>query len=434
MPSRSSRSPLHAIRVTLAAGEPLSSGQLARRAGVSQATAWRVLREDLRGETLLLGKGRGARFALVNTLGRHGHCWPVFQVRGDGSADRFARLTALAGDNWHIEFERDEPLYQRGLRDGFCEGWPWFLDSLRPEGHLGRIFARRNAPAIGANPDLDLWRPADYLLAALLFGGDFPGNFLIGEHHTADAEARPSEEDWPEIARLSAEGSAAAAAGASGTAGGERAKFVTSSEIVKFTRGRSGGSGRWADLLVAEALAAETLAAFGFNAAASRIVERGGFVFHASARFDRTGRRGRRGVHSLRAVDDGLFGTAEGSWPAVAERMRVEGLLSDPHAKRVASVWHFGQLIGNNDMHGGNFAFHPGPEGMLVPAPVYDMLPMRYRPVGGILPDNPLPDPPAEAAADALAREAAADYWRRVAEDDRVSADFRAVADRNRRR
>jgi hypothetical protein len=97
-------------------------------------------------------------------------------------------------------------------------------------------------------------------------------------------------------------------------------------------------------------------------------------------------------------------------------------------------LWHFGQLIGNTDMHDGNLSFRPrisAARAPLILAPAYDMLPMLYAPQRGVelppvnfVPRLPLP---AEREAWQSAAAAAAEFWSRAADDARINAEFRAV-------
>ena len=129
--------------------------------------------------------------------------------------------------------------------------------------------------------------------------------------------------------------------------------------------------------------------------------------------------------------------------------------MSAQEAEQLTRLWHFGQLIGNSDMHDGNLSFQlstapsgsdgtgqGGPQvsaqrdvARLSPrlrlAPVYDMLPIRYAPVQGmelltsnITPRLPLPG---EQAAWQDAARAARVFWRAAAEDPRISVGFRQV-------
>ena len=119
-------------------------------------------------------------------------------------------------------------------------------------------------------------------------------------------------------------------------------------------------------------------------------------------------------------------------WPALAAALHQNGWLPAAAVGQVALIWWFGRLIANTDMHEGNLSFHPG----LSLAPVYDMLPMRYRPRD----EDPMPDPGFEPPAPhagvleawATAVPAAALFWERVAAAPQVSAAFRHIAGRNR--
>jgi hypothetical protein len=87
-------------------------------------------------------------------------------------------------------------------------------------------------------------------------------------------------------------------------------------------------------------------------------------------------------------------------------------------------------------MHTGNLSFRP--QGTLVPAPAYDMLPMLYAPLpGGEVPQRafepPLPLPPQRAAWSSACTAALA-FWDGAATDERISAAFRAACKANGRR
>ena len=90
------------------------------------------------------------------------------------------------------------------------------------------------------------------------------------------------------------------------------------------------------------------------------------------------------------------------------ERLEALGLLQPAVQEQCATLWHFGQLIANEDMHEGNLSFQPalpGEVGLRL-APVYDMLPMMYAPARGVeiaprefTPPLPLPGNPASGCA-----------------------------------
>ena len=93
----------------------------------------------------------------------------------------------------------------------------------------------------------------------------------------------------------------------------------------------------------------------------------------------------------------------------------------------------FGRLIHNTDMHKGNLSLLPGPVMQL--APVYDMLPMAYAPLGGgELPTAnfaPMWPMPQQQELWRAASDAALDFWRSAAKDQRISPDFRQLCEHN---
>ena len=404
------------IRAHLLRGDPLSSRELARRTGLSQPTVSRAL-GSMR-DTIRIGSGRNSRFGLARPIGNHGNTWPVFRISENGTMETMGNLTALTGDNWLMDFTGEEPLYSRLLPSGLSEGWPWFLDELRPQGFMGRAFAKNVHRQLGASADLNRWGSQEFLLAAYIYGNDLPGNLMIGEHDTAMAPTVP-ESEWQELAREAVRGRPAGS-----SAGGDRPKFSVGRELVKFAH-RQDQDGRWADLLVAEAHASEILKAKGIPAVDARIIEQGDFIFLAVRRFDRTDAGGRIGVHSLAAIDGVFLGEGAGRWGSLADRLHRLGLLSEEDRIRIHWIWDFGRAIHNSDMHFGNLAFHPlGADGFAL-APVYDMLPMAYAPDAAGLPGFQNAD---RMAGPTEPEAAASEFWNKLSIDPRISRPFREIA------
>ncbi len=149
-------------------------------------------------------------------------------------------------------------------------------------------------------------------------------------------------------------------------------------------------------------------------------------------RFDRVGVSGRRGVISLGAVDDRFFGQRD-RYSLAGGRLAKAGMLPPDDAARLALIEAFGLLIANEDMHFGNASLMSASpfDRRYRLAPVYDMLPMRFRPRD----EDPSPapgfTPPAPHAGVlevwARAKEMARDYWALVQSYDAISPDFRAM-------
>ena len=120
-------------------------------------------------------------------------------------------------------------------------------------------------------------------------------------------------------------------------------------------------------------------------------------------------------------------------WAATAAELLRQGRLPEGDTQRAAALLGFGRLIGNTDMHSANLGLMVGLDGLAKGrfrlAPVYDMLPMRWKPnpkTGGAA-DHTLFEPQRSPMTQpSLA--AARDYWQRLAGLDTVSARLRALA------
>jgi hypothetical protein len=327
-------------------------------------------------------------------------------------------------------------------------GLPWFLDDLRPQGFLGRAFGRRLAPDIDANPDIALWNSDDIVRALLRHGDEAPGDLLLGEDALRRVQAAildraggmpvaDRERRYPGLAEAVLRGERVGP-----SVGGAQPKFaldpVTDAQvqpaIVKFSeRIDTPGGRRWSDLLVCEHLAGEVLREHGLPAAQSEIVTAGGRVFLQSTRFDRTAARGRRGLVSLAALDAAYYGHGRIDWWRFAPELERDGWLDPQAALLLRRIGWFGALIANSDMHLGNASLQLQDRRPLPLAPVYDMLPMTFRPArnGAIVERRyPIALPAPEHAPDWRgAAPIALAFWQRVANDPRISTAFRAIAD-----
>ena len=170
------------------------------------------------------------------------------------------------------------------------------------------------------------------------------------------------------------------------------------------------------------------------------MLQAGGRTFLEAVRFDRHGTRGRSALCSWAAFNFAWFGLAGRPWTEGSAKLLERGLIDVDTSHAITRLWHFGQLIGNTDMHDGNLSFTPrgsGSGSTLNLAPVYDMLPMLYAPQRGVelppvtfAPRLPLP---AERESWQLAASAAIQFWDQAADDTRISAEFRATCDQNAR-
>ena len=423
------------------------AAELQAALGSSQATVSRAL-TALGDRVARIGRARAARYALVAPIGSLGCRWPLFAIDAGARPEALGHLVALVGDRWLFEATDGACVLREGGREsGLYEGLPWYLADLRPQGFLGRLYAHNHAARLGAPADPALWRNEHVVAALLTDGVDAPGDLVLGERmlervsqaSLRDVAAVEEEQRAERYAELATAVLAGDFVGAS--AGGEQPKLACCVRardgaprhvLVKFTEpSRSPSKKRWVDLLIAEHHAAETLHAHGIAAARSEVVFGRERLFLEVPRFDRIGAFGRRGYVTLAALDRALYGASD-DWRLAAQRLVRDGWLSREDGATLSTLYWFGGLIANSDMHFGNVSFARNDALPLALAPSYDMLPMLYRPAatGEIVTREftaPVA-PPAERAAWARAAEMARDFWQRVGGDLRVSEEFRRIA------
>ncbi len=445
------------IRDALRRDGPESASALARRLGVSTPTVTRALAK-LGNAVVTIGKGRSSRHALRREVRDLGHAWPLYRINADGQSEMLGSIEALHGRyRWRLLPERPLPLFMHGeFAEGLYEDLPWFLQALRPQGYLGREQGRFFAAEIGAPDNILLWQADDILIGLLKFGLDLPGNLallpgspsLLGTFDAVNAAVRQSLPEQKLVSFEKHTEYADQTSAPKSSAGGEQQKFTwqilhnddkVEPVIVKFASlvEANPTAQRWADLLICEEIALRLLKEHGIAAAPSEILDTDEWRFLQSTRFDRTPQGGRIGVFALDALDMAYIGSDQRSWLAGAEPLHTQGFIDRDDLERIHLLDAFGCLIGNNDMHFGNLSFFCEPDNPRIRlAPVYDMLPMHYRPaVSGLVREAPfeLPNPNdsnLDASRRALwlqARSLAIEFWEIASRDERISAAFRSV-------
>jgi hypothetical protein len=409
-----------------------SAPELQAMLGKSQPTISRLLAE-LSDRVLTLGRARATRYGLSKSIRGLPAQQPIWWIWEDGVPVRIGTLSLLAGDLLHVE----AGAYSATTRGAL----PWFLSPLQAQGFLGRLLAQRLAGA-GVDSQPERWNLETVLFAALHLH-DAAGAITIGEpSYPAAGTHAPlssSEKLLPAaLDQLAADVARTLPAGSS--AGGEQPKFLALLDdgrhvLVKFTPPRGTPFGeRWADLLQAEALASQVLAEHGVPVADSRVVDSAQRRYLLSARFDRIGARGRRHVVAVGAAHQAFVPDAYMHWAASCEALARQRRLSPLDARRAEALLHFGRLIGNTDMHSGNLGLFVAQEdlakGRFTLAPVYDMLPMRWRPdaaLGGAADYAPFEPDPRSAASPAAGP--ARVFWQRLAVQAGASRALRRVAE-----
>ncbi len=416
-------------------GTPLTARQLQSATGKSQPSISLALAK-LGSEVCKLGAARSTRYMLTQPILGLPAQQALTWTTQDGVMQTFGDLCFLRGGYVHVRTRQGMDWL------GAPGKLPWFLESLRPQGFLGRQLTRLR-PDFPADPDH--WRTEQVLYMAINHAGDPPGALNLGETMGSNMDLAPHSlleraGHYDTLAR-----SVNQTLPAASSAGGEQPKFIaqTIAEtiaqtigdtaagdgqrehlIVKFSPPRGTPFGeRWHDLLHLEHLALSVLAENGIPAASTRIVESQARTYLESTRFDRIGMAGKRHVVAASAVHDAFVNSPRRHWVATCEALVQQKMLALEDLKTVASIYLFGQYIGNTDMHFGNLSFFVDDvtQPALAPTPVYDMLPMMWRPSvhDGSLDAAPLQpqiQPTGFAAQTSLARAWAIDYWEQAAQ------------------
>jgi hypothetical protein len=441
---------------TLRARPHLAAAELLAALGVSRATLMRAVRAA-GSAVLTIGQARRTSYAARRLLRGSANPLPVFQVDEHGGSEEVGRLSLAYPEGSVFEFSAEPPWpLDHSMRDGWFDGLPYFLQDLRPDGFLGRQFARVHAQLLQLSDDPRSWSDDDTLYAISLLGADQSGNFIVGESAYRlwldQVQQTPECLDSGQLSQAYIDRAQRAMQyGIAGSStAGEFPKFTAlrtlngapTHVLVKFSGSdRSPGTQRWSDLLVCEHLAAQVIATVdGISSAETRVLQAGDRTFLEAVRFDRYGTRGRSALCSWAAFNHAWFGLPGRPWTEGGARLLERGLIDVDTSHAITRLWHFGQLIGNTDMHDGNLSFTPrgsGAGSTLNLAPVYDMLPMLYAPKRGVelppvtfAPRLPLP---AEREGWQLAASAASQFWDRAADDTRIGAELRATCDQNAR-
>ena len=434
------------LRLRIQSSGPLSAEELAGPLRVSRLTVQRAMRE-LEGEVVRLGITRATRYAIrrpvMGTLAQ----LKIDRINPHGDRNQWAELTALYG-GWQVEWAKKVPQWASLITDhaGFCDGLPFFLSDLRPQGYLGRAVVRSLPAAHGLPPDIRTWSD-DHTWGYLMHHGhDAPGNLVIGERASTSFGAVPeavlaSERHvhYPRMATLADAGHPAGS-----SVEGEQPKFIAyvagdgacepAPCVVKFTDRLDRPTGRrWADLLLGEQIAVSLLHDYeSSDTARPKLFDFDNRRFYEIPRFDRGYQGGRRGIVSLRSLHDaGVTGKDTTDWKEAARGLANGGWLTDADVDRIELRWHFGRLIGNSDMHFGNLAFFWGDELPFQVTPVFDMLPMLWAPRPAEALPSPVFDPKPPDGDSRLWREAcqlAGVFWRKMEDAPELSDDFRSHA------
>jgi len=422
-----------------------SATALAAALQVAVPTVHKFIAELPRGQVVTAGLSRRTRYAAARPLRGSESPIPLYAVNTQGDATQVSTLSLVYPQGTLLPMDTMAWPVPAESRDGWWGGLPYPLYDMRPQGYLGRNFARREHAALQVPPNPDDWTDDDVVYALSRAGSDTTGNLILGEeaylqwlrNKLTPATPLTGNDLGEQYAALAV--SALASGNAGSSAAGEFPKFTawrldgqaTPHVLVKFSgAGTSDAERRWADLLICEHLSLECATQLrGVESARTRIVQHAGRVFLEAERFDREGLHGRRPTCTLDALNAAFVGSASSDWSIMATRLHQDGIIDVNAVEAMTLLWWFGRLIGNTDMHLGNLSFHMAQVARLAPA--YDMLPMMYAPLpGGEVPHpefTPLLPLPLQREGWSEACTVAIEFWGHAGKDARISKAFQEI-------
>ncbi|MBI5919865.1 MAG: type II toxin-antitoxin system HipA family toxin YjjJ [Nitrosomonadales bacterium] len=419
---------------------PATSKEIQAETGLSQTAVSRQLR-GMGDAVVTLPNMRPPKYAITRNAFGGSNKLPLVMVDAHGNTVLVAYIRPLSPNGFFVESATGMPPVLLGESgSGLYQDLPYFLNDLSPQGFLGRQIAGELASqSSDFPPDPRHWNTNHIGRYLISNGDDLPGNFKFGEQARLRVRRKPvvtTEKDYPALADSVMSGVIPGS-----SAGGEQPKFTTfcgarsAHVIVKFSpQGDSDVARRWRDILITEYHATEALHGEDIPAAETRLIEVDGRLFLESQRFDRAGEFGRMPMLSLQCIDAEFTGIGS-DWPKVLDALHAKNLVSWQHVFDAECLWWFGRLINNSDMHLGNLSFSI--EGSVFRLlPVYDMCSMGFAPKSGgeVAPYSFLPPEYKGANLEKRVVETmkaiAHDFWERVANDSRISDEFKAFLER----
>jgi len=400
--------------------------------GSSQPTLSRTI-HDLPDSVQFRVRGvRTPRYGVIRRLPGNiaGH-QKVYRVTAKGSVLEAGSVSLLSGGETFMQMATVGRLY---------DGLPPSMAFAAPSGFLGRQTAHAVAADLQLPDSLRDWSDdhrAAYLLAR---GWNLAGDLVFGDAalvHVMEFRGVAPTAAGLKLEVYSQMTSNIKSSAVGSSAGGEQPKFLAYTQdrghvLVKFAALDT----RMAELLRMENVALDCLRGTGIPCATTHFVEHAGYAYLEVERFDRAGAHGRVGMVSAGALDDEIFGQRD-SWSQFADRCEAKGILGAKQAHRLHIMAAYSELIGNSDRHFENISLLLDGTGEVCDvAPAYDILPMRYAPIGaGVVPElDPIAPKLGSIGARAgvwdAAGRAAQEFWTKCRDDERIglSPSMRALA------
>jgi HipA-like C-terminal domain len=426
-----------AVAALLARGEPLTAAQLAASTGKSVSSMSLAIKA-LGERVVRMGAARSTRYALAKELLGLPPRQTLLWADASGQETVLGHITYLQGDRFFLSLNDHQMVTPANTL-------PWYLQPLKPQGFLGRKLLL-SKPGLPRDPEQLSMAQVLSLMASSR--ADPPGAITISDKPTSSHTFSSGGNQASRLQFLESRANEdSESAPPKSSAGGEQPKFTlvwfdepVKHVLVKFSPPHDTPFGeRWKALLKLEHLGLSILQKGGIESAVTQCYHGERRFFLSSQRFDRIGAHGKRHVVAISALHDEFTPGSLANWVKTAEGLHAKKLITEQELRTIATIHAFGHYIGNTDMHFGNLSFFV--DDVIKPtirlAPVYDMLPMMWRPDPHTgLSDSPIRQqqmPAGFATEQELARQWAIEFWERAAQLD-IGADLQAAAQESARR
>ncbi|KAB8039769.1 hypothetical protein GCL60_05760 [Silvanigrella paludirubra] len=386
-------------------------------------------------EIIILGKARETEYAAKRIIDGKNSSYPIYEILEDSSSLKIGILYAIEPKGFYFLS------HLKNISSEYSVDLPYFLNDLRPSGFLGHLVPNLN-PELNLPKDIRIWSSEHCLKYLTTKSFDNIGNLIIGDLAFQKYLSQKTQTNGIEFLKRAEQFELYAnnvlSYGEPGSsAGGEQPKFLSNllpqnkQVLVKFSPPLHSDIGvRVADLLICEHLALNTLHKNNIESAQSEIIFTKNRIFLELERFDRIPNLGRKGLITLGSLDAEFSGTM-GTWSETSINLMKKKIIPKEFYNEIRLLELFGHFIGNNDMHLFNLSFYFSKNKVIKIAPVYDMLPMLFRPMNNqIVPKTfspPLPLPEDSNIWD-KAYQLAIQFWNAVLNDKNISSSFKVIA------
>ncbi|MEN9904798.1 MAG: putative kinase YjjJ, partial [Pseudomonadota bacterium] len=158
------------------------SAELCRLLGdINRSTLARAM-QAVSAQVVVRGGSRRIRYSLRRSLRGSVEPLALYRIDDRGQAQQAGWLDLTWPQGSALDYLNPWPWpVEDGMCDGWYEGLPYPLLDMRPQGFIGRHFARQHALDLHLPDNPDLWNDDEVTYALSVQGHDQPGDLILGE-------------------------------------------------------------------------------------------------------------------------------------------------------------------------------------------------------------------------------------------------------------